>query len=157
MKGRQRHCRGVPRGLSQTARPGQETAERCMVGPVVGSGQGPGRIRGVTQGGPGTSPTRGSPRNLGVESAMAPTCPPVHPSWRSIGSSSSGKPDARQWAGRAEPPSPWAASSATWPSQALTRQPSTMVLSGRQTIRPFQARAGRLASPTPLFLSGSCK
>ena len=157
MKGRQRHCRGVPRGLSQS-----DQARRLQRGAWWAPRWGQARDQAESGASPrvdqtGTSPTRGSPSNLGVESAMAPTCPPVHPSWRSIGSSSSGKPDARQWAGRAEPPSPWAVSSAAWPSQALTRQPSTMVLSGRQTIRPFQARAGRLASPTPLFLSGSCK
>lgn len=36
------------------------------------------------------------------------------------------------------------------PCQALTRQPSTTPLSGRQTISPFSPRAAWLASPAPV-------
>lgn len=50
----------------------------------------------------GTSPARGSPKNLGAESATGRRLPSRLPPWRGTGSSS-GKLDAAEWAGRAEP------------------------------------------------------
>lgn len=45
----------------------------------------------------------------------------------------------------------WAPSSVDRPSQALTKQPSTMVLSDRQTIQPFQAEGSRAGIPYTCF------
>lgn len=119
-----------------------------------GSGQKPGRIRASPKvGKTGLSPARDSPTNLGQNQRRAPARPPAQPPWQGTGSSA-GTPDAREWAGRAEPLCVRARSRTARPRQARTRQPSTTVLSGGQTISPFRLRAARLA-PLPLCLPGS--
>lgn len=166
MEWRQRHSRGCAQSPSQAAQPGQETSESCMEGPQVESGQRPGRIRGLTQGWqnrqkPSQRQSREPGGGRGGEGGLqnqqwAPTYPPAHPSWwaqdppwgRQMPDNGLGGQHLSVYGHGAVlpgPARPSVDSQAQWLSQA-----------GRQ-FSPFRPRAAGLASPAPLFLSGSCK
>lgn len=136
----------MARGPSRTAGPGSEISENRVMGPRAAPGQKPGRIRGITEvTETGTSPARGSPGPGGRISNRSPPALLLAPPGGGWGHHW-GSWMPHNGLGR-QNLSMWAWSSVAQPSQALTRQPSTMALSDRQTIQPFQTEGIRAGIP----------